>query len=131
MSLADIIKNGKGTAGKWSVKRVPACMYDSGLPNSPFPQVAELHHYATCMLVWNDNREILSYSHGYGSVSDQNGMNTAFKILGMDLYYSRKNGARFINTNPNLDSCPECDVTHIDKSCVRDDRKLMPRYLRP
>ena len=92
MSLESIIRNRKGRAGSggsWRVERSDS---------DPFVgQDYELWHYGTCMLQWTENSrgEILrcKTSTGHGSVSDQHGMNTAFRVLGLDLYYSRKGGA--------------------------------------
>ena len=57
----------------------------------------ELWHYGTRMCRWResvrDGVEILIANTGYGSVSDQNGMNILFRVLGVDAYYSRKGGA--------------------------------------
>jgi hypothetical protein len=71
------------TAGAW---RVQKCA-----------NIATLWHYGTRMLTWNVNDprdpDYLDYSLGWGSVSDQNGMNTAFRILDIPLYFSRAGGA--------------------------------------
>lgn len=88
MSIRDIIrtagaKAGTRTAGAWRV--------ETGEGR------CTLYHYGTAMLTWNpaDARDesVLDYSLGWGSVSDQNGMNTAFRILDLPLYFSRAGGA--------------------------------------
>lgn len=53
----------------------------------------QLWHYGTLMLEWDDTG-VLGYSVGNGSVSDQGGMNTAFKVLGFPYRFDRKGGAR-------------------------------------
>lgn len=82
MTITDIIRNTKGRAGSggsWRVDR-------SG-------DTATLWHYATPMLTWNVNdpadADVLDYSTGHGSVSDQGGMNQAFRALGLPLRFDR------------------------------------------
>lgn len=89
MSIASIVRNGKGKAGSnasWSVE-------SKG-------DVHFLYHYTTLMLEWEDDGRGGAYitytSLGHGSVSDQGGMNRAFKVLGSRLYYSRQGGAAII-----------------------------------
>jgi hypothetical protein len=82
MTIASIVRNGKGRAGKWRVTRDGS--------------VCELWHYSTLMLRWEDTghgAQVWYTGTGHGSVSDQGGMNTAFKVLGLPLYFSRKGGA--------------------------------------
>src|SRR5439155_21739885 len=55
--------------------------------------------------------DYLDYSTGHGSVSDQSGMNQAFRLLGLPLYFSRKGGADILEV-----SDPE-------------QARRMPRYL--
>jgi len=54
------------------------------------------------MLVWDfydpANEATLDYSLGWGSVSDQGGMNKVFRELCIPLYYSRKGGAEIVST---------------------------------
>lgn len=77
MKIADIIQRGKGTAGAWRVVSVD-------------DDTRDLYHYSTRMLRWNRvTREICAGSIGWGSVSDQNGMNTAFRIIDADYAYRR------------------------------------------
>jgi hypothetical protein len=48
------------------------------------------------MLEWTDlpSETVIEYMGiGHGSVSDQNGMNTAFAVLSQKYYYSRRGGA--------------------------------------
>lgn len=88
-SLTDVILAGKGKAHAWQVTQ------DNG--------VCRLYHYSTCMLVWNlhdpCDPEVLDYSLGWGSVSDQGGMNRAFEALGIPRYFSRKGGAEIVETD--------------------------------
>jgi hypothetical protein len=86
MTIADIIRRGKGTAHAWRVER--------GATWARRPEAtATLYHYGTAMLSWNvdqpDDPDTLSTNIGWGSVSDQNGMNTAFKVLGLPYRYDR------------------------------------------
>jgi hypothetical protein len=81
-------------AGHWRIER----------PDSdPFVGTEyELWHHSTRMLHWRESKrngiELLSLSLGHGSVSDQGGMNRAFRALGAShLYYSRAGGAGIIN----------------------------------
>jgi hypothetical protein len=86
-SIADIVNRGKGKAGAWEVR-----------PSGENRQT--LFHYSTAMLSWvEDGREMYvdGYSLGWGSVSDQNGMNTAFKVLGAPYYYQRAGGAQIVS----------------------------------
>lgn len=87
MSIRDIIVRGKGIAGAWRVER----------DELDGETVCHLYHYSTKMLSWRESEPtdetILDYSLGWGSVSDQNGMNTAFRALGIPLYFSRAGGA--------------------------------------
>jgi hypothetical protein len=83
MTIADIIRDGKGSAGSggaWQVERVG----EHG---------RELWHYSTRMLAWVERpghrAKLLDYSTGHGSVSDQGGMNTAFRVLGLPYRFDR------------------------------------------
>src|SRR5215208_2641501 len=62
MTIADIIRRGRGRTHAWRVER-------DG-------RTATLWHYGTAMLVWNverpDDPDTLDWSTGWGSVSDQN-----------------------------------------------------------
>src|SRR5215211_4540930 len=79
MTIADLIRRGKGRAHAWRVER-------DG-------RTATLWHYGTAMLTWNvehpDAPDGLDWSTGWGSVSDQNGMNTAFRVLGLPNRFDR------------------------------------------
>lgn len=98
MTIREIIRNRNGRAGSggsWRVEK--ACDSD------PFVgQEYELWHYGTRMLHWRESHrygiEVLSIAYGHGSVSDQGGMNTAFRALDLPYYYSRKGGATIIDT---------------------------------
>jgi hypothetical protein len=100
-TLADIIRNTNGAAGSgrsWHVERVHRIGADF--------DVAELWHYSTLMLVWRVDQptddSVLDFSTGHGSVSDQGGMNTAFRVLGLPYYFSRAGGAeiRYLDVEP-------------------------------
>lgn len=80
MKISDIIQRRRGTAGGGAWRVVTT---NSG---------NELWHYSTRMLTWTDTPsgvEILQHSTGWGSVSDQNGMNTAFRVLRAPYRYDR------------------------------------------
>ena len=53
----------------------------------------QLWHYGTRMLCWRKSQryglELIDCSTGWGSVSDQNGMNTAFRELGLPYRFDR------------------------------------------
>ena len=67
-------------------------------------RTARLYHYSTLMLEWDlKNGGYVYMSEGHGSVSDQNGMNTAFKVLGFPLYFSRKGGSSILALDNPLD----------------------------
>lgn len=78
MTIEQIIRNGRGATHGWRVARD---QYDW----------CTLVHYSTPMLTWNAKRpaehEVLST--GWGSVSDQNGMNTAFRVLDLPFRFDR------------------------------------------
>lgn len=86
MTLKELIRKGSGRAGS----------------NGAWQAVTEgsttqLWHYGTLMLSWRKTFDemppvMVNYSIGHGSVSDQNGMNTAFRVLGFPYYYSRNGG---------------------------------------
>lgn len=100
-TISGIIYNRKGTAGSngsWKVE--PLYGY---YPDHVDHQIYRLSHYSVIMLVWreseSDGIEVLTMSLGHGTVSDQGGMNQAFKALGLPLYYSRKGGAEIVDSN--------------------------------
>lgn len=111
MTLASIIRNGKGYAGSGNAWRTHVSWYDrmsrhfQPLPGTEYEgyPTYELWHYSTLMAVWTTDFEgqLIGISHmstGHGSVSDQGGMNTLFRELGTPYYYSRKGGAQIIDT---------------------------------
>ena len=79
MRIDQIISRGRGAAHAWRIER------DGN--------TAQLVHYGTVMLTWNVARpsdsDVLDCSTGWGSVSDQNGMNTAFRVLGLPYRFDR------------------------------------------
>ena len=87
-----------GKAGAWRTERV----YIDGA------RVARLYHHGTMMLQWDIDFPLssdkLDWSLGWGSVSDQNGMNTAFAVLGLPYYFSRKGCASIISLH-DRESC--------------------------
>ena len=96
MSLEDLIRRtneekGAGGAGAWSTR----INRELG--------IGSLYHYSTRMLQWElgnpGNPDVLDWSLGRGSVSDQQGMNKAFRVLGLPYYYSRSGGAEIIRHN--------------------------------
>lgn len=91
MTLQGIIRNRKGRAHAWRVEAVES---------DPFVgQEYQLWHYSTLMLHWchsQGRNYVVSMAEGWGSVSDQNGMNTAFRELCLPYYYSRAGGAGII-----------------------------------
>jgi len=89
-TIASIIRRGRGTAHAWRVERVD--MDPDGW------ETCELWHYGTRMLVWRIRRHagsdygytrLVDYSLGWGSVSDQNGMNAAFRVPGLPYRFDR------------------------------------------
>jgi hypothetical protein len=105
VSISDIIAKAKGRAGAWRVERGE----QDGVT------VASLWHYSTRMMAWRldepSDEEYLYLGTGWGSVSDQNGCNTAARMLGLPYYYSRKGGADWLS----LDDVEDC--------------RRLPRYL--
>ena len=88
--IADIIRRGRGTTHAWHVER------DGTGPDGW--ETCELWHYSTRMLVWQIKRHagsdygytrLVDYAIGWGSVSDQNGMNTAFRVLDLPYRFDR------------------------------------------
>jgi hypothetical protein len=92
MSISDVIARGKGRAGAWRVEREQV----------DGKTVCRLWHYGTNMLTWNledpSDPDVLDYSTGWGSVSDQGGMNRAFRVLGLPLYFQRAGGAEIVDS---------------------------------
>lgn len=85
-TLASIVKARHGKAGSGNAWRVEPIGSDT----------YTLWHYSTPMLSWRDTGygvDVLHLSTGHGSVSDQNGMNKAFRALGIRYYFSRKGGS--------------------------------------
>jgi hypothetical protein len=105
MTITEIIRNGKGTAGSNHAWKVDT-YYPSGLREGW--KAYSLTHYGTFMLAWarlEDRSQfgratkVLDYTIGHGSKSDQGGMNTAFRALGAPYYYSRAGGAEIRETS--------------------------------
>lgn len=126
MTLQAIIEQGKGCAGSGRSWR----METDGF-------VRRLWHYQTLMLEYRIVRgrdgylkpHVLSMSEGHGSVSDQQGMNTAFKVLNLPYRYDRdqRGGGPRISelkvhkcgriTDPAIDRC-DCAVCLMTRSAV-------------
>ena len=90
-TIADITRRGRGTSHAWRVEASPERVTDSW-------QTHHLYHYGTRMLSWRIARhagsdygytELVDYSLGWGSVSDQNGDNTAFRVLDLPYRFDR------------------------------------------
>lgn len=98
-AIADIVSKARGTAGTWRVERSTITTPGSDRE----VQVATLYHYSTPMLRWQvDNpgcRSILTMGTGWGSVSDQSGMNTAFRILSLPYLFRRAGGAAIVRSD--------------------------------
>lgn len=58
-------------------------------------------HYGTKMAEWNESTRygivLTDWDTGYGSVSDQNGMNILFRELGLPYRFDRAGGAKIVN----------------------------------
>jgi hypothetical protein len=91
MTIASIITAGKGRSHGWEVREYPST--DEGTELA-------LVHFGTRLLVWQRiTKEILYKNIGWGSVSDANGINTAFLILDAPYWFLRDRkggGPRFI-----------------------------------
>lgn len=111
MTIASIIQNRKGTSHAWRVYREDSTDLFVGTEYA-------LYHYGTEMLRWiqrSDGAWILGWSLGHGSVSDQNGMNTAFRILNLRYYMDRDakgGGPRFRHL--------DCGKAWVDCECEND-----------
>lgn len=87
--------------GHWS------SIHSALLPQAGNLKMVTVFHYNTEMLTfwadndgrWNNETNTVIASIGYGSVSDQNGMNKLFRHLNMPFYYVRKGGAQILSTD--------------------------------
>lgn len=103
MTITELVRTARhgaraGSGGAWRIHRWrPAPIHD------PSRECVTLYHHNTAMLTWraDDPRDptVLAYSTGWGSRSDQGGMNRAFKVLGLPLYFSRAGGANIEDTS--------------------------------
>lgn len=97
--IRDRIRNGRaGSKGSWRLEKGES---------DPFAGPEwELWHYSTLMLRWTDHFgggvTIRYTSTGHGSVSDQGGMNTAFKALGVPYRFDRAGGAQITDISEQL-----------------------------
>lgn len=118
-TIASIIRRGRGTAHAWRVEHAGADPHGW--------ETCELWHYSTRMLVWQIKRHagshygytrLVEHSIGWGSVSDQNGLNTAaFRVLDLPYRFDRDargGGARVTelrshpcghHTDPRVEVC--------------------------
>jgi hypothetical protein len=122
VTLKGIIEAGKGRAGSGGAWR----METDGF-------VRRLYHHKTLMLEWRIVRtrdgygnHMVMMSTGYGSVSDQGGMNIAFRTLGLPYRFDRdrRGGGPRISemkthkcgliTDPAIDRC-DCFVCGISR----------------
>jgi hypothetical protein len=93
-AIKDLTARGKGNvkAGNWS-RQVYKRDDDRGL-------VVHIFHYGTRMLTYTEepdgSADVISWSLGWGSVTDQGGMNKIFKALHVPFYYRRKGGAAIV-----------------------------------
>jgi hypothetical protein len=112
MTIANIVRAACGRTHGWRVER-------DG-------QTATLWHYSTAMLTWRIDQpadpDALDFSTGWGSVSDQNGMNTAFKVLGLPYRFDRDQRGGGPRITP-LDLHPCGHATHPGVVCT------CPRHL--
>jgi hypothetical protein len=94
-ALQGRIKRGEKHAGRsWSVYLIKTFS-----THNPYDtEVWRLKHYADDMLEWQVQRDLGGYPvrititgtwTGWGSVSDQTGVNAALRALGSTLYYAR------------------------------------------
>lgn len=94
-SISSIIARGKGTAGAWRVERDHLTVDAAPERNGPVRVVerATLRHYGTVMVRWRledpADPAVLEIGTGWGSVSDQNGVNTACSVLGLPFRMNR------------------------------------------
>jgi hypothetical protein len=102
-TITDIMLAGEGFAGSnrsWHVNGSHMGITNDGRDII----VKHLYHYGHHMLSWRaDNpsdENYLDYTTGHGSVSDQGGMNRAFRALGIPRYFSRAGGAEIVETDP-------------------------------
>lgn len=90
MRIRDLArKDGRaGSEGSWKSQTFT---FSNGV------EVREIYHYGHHMLSFRitdpSDTNYLDYSIGWGSVSDQGGMNQLFLTLGLPYYYSRLGGA--------------------------------------
>lgn len=110
-AIGDIIARANGTAGAWRVQRMQWTPVEGETV-----EVAALYHYGTEMLVWRvDNpadADWLKMATGWGSVSDQNGMNIAFRILGLPYSFRRAGGAEIVRN----DAAPGAGYSRFSRS---------------
>ena len=85
-TIGQIVRDRKGRAGSNGSWRIEHGLNDN----------VELWHYSTLMLSWIDTSHgacVTYISTGHGSVSDQGGMNQAFRLLNLPYRFVRAGGA--------------------------------------
>ncbi len=107
MTIRELIRNPRtgaraGSGGAWRIT----------VQDRDGNRAAELRHYGHLMLRWNvadpSDPDLLDYSTGWGSVSDQNGMRTAFRVLGLPYRFDRDQrggGPRITELRRHLCGC--------------------------
>jgi hypothetical protein len=94
MTIKQIISRGEGWTNGWQVTK-------NSDPFTPYSVHCLIHH-GTLMARWrhwsrtSESPNLIEYEYlslGWGSVSDQNGMNIMFRIHGAPYNYSRAGGA--------------------------------------
>lgn len=92
-SLNSILYKEKGVAGHWNITCTEYPEYVLSHTDILLSKVHKeyvLYHHGTRMLQWTSDGEITYAGIGHGSVSDQRGMNKAFRMLGFrDYHYYR------------------------------------------
>lgn len=115
MGLKHIIILGKGRAGSGGSWRVAD---------------KELWHYSTLMLKWTEIDGVnfpLHMSTGHGSTSDQQGMNTAFRLLGMPY----RMDCDYKGGGPRITELCTCgDFTYAHDPSLCDPEQVQARMLR-
>ena len=90
-TIAEIVRNGHGRAGSHGAWQVSEAPRTDGAGRGH--QDWRLWHYTTAMLQWTrrpcGKADVIFFSLGRRTVSDQQGMNAAFEALGLPLYYAR------------------------------------------
>ena len=96
MTIESIIKAGKGKSHEWEVTHCERM-------GNPYGSFHQLIHFRTTLLEWDHETKAITYKNvGWGSVSDANGLNTAFRVLDAEIRMFRDakgGGPRFSEVN--------------------------------